>query len=140
MTKAITVLCIALTIALAVAGIWLWQAHERREVHIDWLMKRYRSVSYNCVAYDECTDSERWVMANCGKPTGVYRGPNPQADAAEDAANKDRDTKDLEKTRERLLDDRATGKSCISTEDIDGMIAGIDRELARRKNELKIVP
>ena len=140
MTKAITVLCIALTIALAVAGIWLWQAHERREVHIDWLMKRYRSVSYNCVAYDECTDSERWVMANCGKPTGVYRGPNPQADAAEDAANKDRDTKELEKTRERLLDDRTTGKGCISTEDIDGMIAGIDRELGRRKNELKIVP
>src|SRR5262249_35038730 len=110
MTKAITVLCIALTIALAVAGIWLWQAHERREVHIDWLMKRYRSVSYNCVAYDECTDSERWVMANCGKPTGVYREPNPQADAAEDAANKDRDTKELEKTRERLLNNRATAQ------------------------------
>ena len=140
MTKAITVLCIALTIALAMAGIWLWQAHERKEAHIEWLKKRYRSVSYNCVAYDECTDSERWVMANCGKPTGVYRGPNPQADAAEDAANKDRDTKELQKTRERLLDDRATGKGCISTEDIDGMIAGIDRELGRRKNELKIVP
>jgi hypothetical protein len=140
MTKAITVLCIALTIALAVAGIWLWQAHELRETHIKWLMKRYRSVSYNCVAFDECTDSERWIMANCGKPSGVYRGPNPQADAAEDAANKDRDTKELEQTREGLLKGLATGKGCLSKEDINGMIAGIDRELGRRKNELKIVP
>jgi len=140
MTKAITVLCIALTIALAVAGIWLWQAHERKEAHIEWLMKKYRVVSYNCLAYDECNDNERWYMANCGKPTGVYRGSNPSADATEDSVNKDIDTKELEDRKKQLIEDRLTGNGCISTEDIDGMIAGIDRELGRRKNELKIVP
>ena len=41
MRTAVTVLCIALTIALAVVGLWLWQAHERKVAHIDWLMKKY---------------------------------------------------------------------------------------------------
>src|SRR5262249_50791130 len=138
--KAITVLCIALTIALAVAGIWWWQVHERREAHIDWLMKKYQIVSYDCIAYDECTNAEREWIANCGKPSGVYSEPNPSADATEDAVNKDIGTQELVQTRARLLNDRATGNGCVAKEDIDGMVAAIDRELGRRKNELKIVP
>jgi hypothetical protein len=81
-------------------------------------------------------NAEREWMADCGKPSGVYSGePNPSAEAAEDAFNKDRDAKQLEETKERLLDDRATGNGCTSKEDIDGMIAGIDRELDRRKKQ-----
>jgi hypothetical protein len=81
MRRAVTILCIALTIALAVVGLRMWQAQERKEAHIDWLMKKYRWVSYNCLAYDECTDAERTYIADCGKPTALYSTPNPQADA-----------------------------------------------------------
>ena len=135
LTVAVIVLCFALTIALAVVGLRWWQAEERKEAHIDWLMKKYRTVSYNCVAYDECTDAERWIMANCGKPSGVYRGSNPQADAAEDSSNRGRRTEELEQTKKNLLDNRVTGNGCLSAEDIEGMVAGIDRELGRRKTQ-----
>src|SRR5262252_8982968 len=102
-------------------------------------MKRYQLVSYNCIAYDECTNAEREWIANCGKPTGVYSGPNnASADATEGLA--DIGTQELIQTRARLLEASATGNGCWSKEDIDGMVAGIDRELGRRKNELKIVP
>jgi hypothetical protein len=108
MRRAVTVLCIALTIALAVAGIWLWQAHERREAHIDWLMKKYVFVSYNCIAYDECTDMEREWMADCGKPSGNYSTPDPQADAVEDAYNKRFETKELEHRKQVFEDGLVT--------------------------------
>jgi hypothetical protein len=133
MRRAVTVLCIALTIALAVAGIWLWQAHERREAHIDWLMKKYVFVSYNCIAYDECTDMEREWMADCGKPSGNYSTPDPQADAVEDAYNKRFETKELEHRKQVFEDGLVTGFGCASREDLEGMIAAVNRELDRRK-------
>ena len=104
-------------------------------------MKRYQLVSYNCIAYDECTNAEREWIANCGKPTGVYSGPNnASADATEDLAYKDIGTQELIQTRARLLEASATDNGCWSKEDIDGMIAAINRELSRRKDASRIVP
>ena len=132
-TVAVTVLCFALTIALAVVGLRMWRTEQRKEAHIDWLMKKYGMVSYNCVAYDECTDAERKWMADCGKPSGNYSTPDPQADAVEDAYNKKFETKELEHRKQVFEDDLATGFGCASREDLEGMIAAINRELDRRK-------
>lgn len=77
-------------------------------------MKKYRMVSYNCVAYDECTDAERTFIADCGKPTGLYSKNDPQADAVEDAYNKNIETKELEGRKKGFEDDLSTGYGCAS--------------------------
>ena len=59
-----------------------------------------------------------------------------EADAAEDAYNKTFETKELEQRKQGLEGDRVTGNGCFSKEDIDGMIAGMNRELDRRKKSV----
>jgi hypothetical protein len=74
-------------------------------------------------------------MADCGKPSGNYGTPNPQANAVEEAYNKEIETKALERRKKGLEDDLLTGYGCTSREDLEGMIAGINRELDRRKKQ-----
>ena len=75
-------------------------------------------------------------MADCEKPSGNYGAPNPQADAVEDAYFERMDTKELEQRKHGFEDNLLTGHGCTSREDLEGMIAGVNRTLDKRKKSV----